>query len=85
MAKQDYSSTPQYHQGREKGATVARSWRIAKMTSLWKRGTRTEFRNDAIRGALRFRGISEDSDEGKAFSQGFTKAFNSAFMSTAGR
>lgn len=85
MAKQDYSSTPQYHEGREKGATVARSWRIAKMTSLWKRGTRTEFRNNAIKSALRFREIPEDSDEGKAFSQGFTKAFNSAFTVSSGR
>ncbi|RAM64945.1 hypothetical protein [Herbaspirillum rubrisubalbicans] len=84
MKKQDYSSTTEYQEGYTKGEATAGTWRIAKRTSLWKRGTRTEFRNDAIRRDLRFRGIPEKSTEGQAFSQGFIAAYTRAFARTCG-
>ena len=84
MKKQDYSGTPEYQEGHKKGAAAARTWRIAKQSALWRRGTRTQFRDATIGNTLRIQDIPEESHEGKAFSQGFTKAFNWAFTVTAG-
>ncbi|WP_432239201.1 hypothetical protein [Herbaspirillum robiniae] len=85
MKKQDYSGTTEYKEGYTKGTAAAGTWQIAKRTVLWKRDTRTQFRNEAVRRALRFRDIPEESIEGQAFSQGFITAYTRAFTRTCGQ
>lgn len=82
--KTDHSNTPAFHEGYQRGTTIAGAWRTAKRTLHWKRSTRTEFRNYQLAKELRYRDTPDESVDAQAFSQGFVTAYTRAFARTCG-